>query len=304
MAKVLITGGSGLIGGKLTKKLQADGHQVVHFSRKPDPSEVPPGVEVYQWDIGAQTADWRALDGTTHIVHLAGAGIADQRWTEKYRKILRDSRIESAKLLLTGLRDHNDHQIEGFISASAIGYYGDAAQVLLTEESPPQPEAFMSKLCVDWEAASRPIEAMGIRRVVIRIGVVLAKDGGALDKMTPTARLGLGTYFGDGNQIFSWIHADDLVRLFARAVTDDAMTGVYNAAAPNPVSNYEFAKALNHALNRPFIPVPAPAFALKTIMGDMSAVVLWSANVSSQKAQQAGFDFQFERVDEALNDLF
>lgn len=295
---VLITGGSGLVGQQLTKLLQAEGYQVMHLSRRPASG----AITTYQWDVKAGTLDERALETADHIIHLAGAGIADKRWTKRRRQEIMDSRV-AATALLTNQLALGNHQVQSFISASAIGYYGDRGAEVLTEESTPGRDGFLEDVCVAWEQAADAVAALGIRTVKIRIGLVLAMEGGALPKVLLPMRFGLAPYFGNGQQYYSWIHIHDLVRLFHFMLTRSSLSGVYNAVAPTPMTNKAFTRVIATAYGRPTLLLPAPRFALRTAMGEMADVVLYSARVSAQKTLKAGFSFGFPALPETIHDL-
>lgn len=298
-ATVLITGGSGLIGQHLTQLLQHHGYKVIHLSRSAHSGD----VTTYQWDIEQGQIDERAIQQADHIIHLAGAGIADKRWTKARKQVILDSRVQSTSLLAKALRSV-DHQVKSFISASAIGYYGDRNAEWLTEESEPGKDGFLEEVCIEWEKAADEVAAEGLRTVKIRIGVVLAREGGALPKMVQPMRFGLATYFGDGQQYYSWIHVEDLARLFLFAVEQENMQGVYNAVAPNPLTNKAFTKAVRSGLQQTALLLPAPSFALRMALGQLSDAVLYSARVSADKVQKAGFSYKWTSVAEAVRDLY
>ncbi len=296
----MITGGSGLLGTALTERLLSKGYGVFHLSRKP--KNRSDGVKVFQWDLKKKWVDEKAFDGVEAIIHLAGAGVADKRWTKARKKMIIDSRVDSAHLLETFLKE-NQHNIQTFISASGIGYYGDRGTTILTENDAPAQD-FLAETCIKWEAASEGIEAMDIRRVIFRIGIVLTQEGGALPKMAMPVKMGLGNALGDGKQVYAWIHLDDLSRLLVQAIENQSFQGIYNAVAPNPLNNKDFTKTLCKVLKRPFIPIPAPKFALKMALGELSAILLFSTHASAEKVINAGFTFQFEELEEALKDIY
>lgn len=296
---VLISGGTGLVGKKLCLQLAEKGYDLRVLSRS---KRDLPYAETFQWDVAAETMDEAALDGVSHVIHLAGAGIADKPWTAKRKKEIVNSRTKSAQLLLKSIERKKERPLS-FISASAVGYYGDSKDKLFVEDDYAS-SCFLGKTCELWESSSRNSESLGLRRVILRIGIVLDKDGGALVKMAAPAKFGIGAYFGDGKQWYSWIHIDDLVNMFTTAVENPRMQGVYNAVAPNPVSNKDLMRELASALNRPFIPAPAPAFVLRTVMGEMSNILLYSTKVSAEKIVESGFEFQYPEIGEALNHIY
>lgn len=297
--RVLITGGSGLVGTKLTAMLLEQGHQVSHLSRNPRKKE---GVEVYKWDVGKQEIAKKAIETADAIVHLAGAGVADKRWTAARKKEIMDSRVDSGKLLVRSLKQ-TEHSVKTFVSASGMAYYGDSTEKVFSEKDP-LGEGFLAKVSERWEAASEPIEWLGIRRVVLRISIVLDKDGGALPKMAQPIKLGAGNYLGDGKQIYSWIHMNDMCRMIVYTLENDSVKGTFNAAAPEHLSNKEFTKELAKALNRPFIPVPVPKMALKILLGQMAETVLGSTAISPNRIIEEGFTFDFPKLRGALEEIY
>ncbi len=296
--RVLISGGTGLLGQSVQRLLLRKGYELAILSRSKPSIE---GVSAFQWDVDAGSIDKEALHGVDHVVHLAGASIADRPWSEARKKVIVDSRVKSAALLLQAIKAQEEKP-RSFISASAIGYYGHDEEKLFTEEDVPS-DCFLGETCRLWEAASDEIEALGIRRVITRISIILAKEGGALPKMVLPARFGLGSYFGSGKQWYSWIHLKDMAAMIVAAIENEEMRGVYNAASPDVRPNKVLQKAIAKALGRPFIPLPAPAFVLKTAMGEMSSILLNSTKVSASKVIDSGFEFQFPQLEDALADI-
>lgn len=296
---VLITGGSGLVGQHLTNLLLGAGYRVTHLSRSANGGQVP----VYQWDVEAGTIDEKAISEADHIIHLAGAGIADKRWTSSRKKVIMDSRVQSTALLARYLQQV-DRNVQSFISASAIGYYGDRGSEVLTEQSKPGSGGFLEEVCVAWEEATKEIDALGIRTASIRIGLVLAKEGGALPKVVLPMQFGLAPYFGDGEQFYSWIHITDLVRLFQHVLENPTLSNVYNGVVPEAVTNKAFTHQVKKALGKFALLLPAPAFALRLAMGQMADVVLYSAKVYPEATLQAGFTFQYTTLQSAIADLY
>ena len=244
----------------------------------------------------------KAFQKTDTIIHLAGTGIADGRWTEKRKKEIIDSRVKSADLIFETLKA-NAHHVKTFISASAIGIYGDCKDEWIDETYPAAPD-FLGETCKVWEAAANKFSTLGIRVVIFRIGIILAKDEGALPQMARPVKLFAGSPLGSGKQFMSWIHVTDLCRVFLKAVEEERMTGVYNAVAPNPVTHREFIKSLTKVLHRLFIPIPVPAFILRLILGEKAKIVLDGQRVSSKKIRDTGFRFQFEKAEDALKNIF
>ena len=297
---VLITGGSGLVGSRLTELLLAQNYSVSHLSRSPGNPSSP--VTTYQWDIKKQSIDPQALAEADYVIHLAGAGVADQRWTDERKQAILSSRTESTKLLHDAIAQEPS-TIKAFVSASAIGIYGaDTGEKLLTEESPAASD-FLANVVAHWEAAVDAVEALGIRTVKYRIGIVLSPDGGALPPIARTVRWGVGAPLGSGEQYLSWIHIDDLCRLFIYALENEQVAGVYNAVGPQPVTNQQLTQAVARALHRPLWMPNVPGFALKLALGELATAVLGGNRVSCQKIEDAGFGHKFDKVEVALADL-
>lgn len=294
MGKVLISGGSGLLGSRITDLLLEKGREVVHLSTRKTYSRS--GVEVFQWNPKRQQIDEGAFHGVSSVVHLAGAGIADERWTDSRKKEIINSRVESSQLLINYINE-GAHQINQFIGASAIGYYGNQ-QGLLREEDKSGSD-FLAHVCQLWED-SYTITHEKVKKAVFRIGIVLAREGGALPEMTKTLPFFVGV-LGSGKQIYSWIHLDDLARMFVHAIEQKEFSGTYNAVAPNPTSQLQLAKEIAELKNA--ITIPAPEFGLKIVLGEMSSVLFLSQNCSSEKIEQAGFVFEYKNSKSALKDL-
>ena len=307
---VLITGGSGLVGTRLTEILLERGFTVSHLTRK---VEVAGGdtnhgvggkpVKTYLWDINKGIIDEQALLEADYLVHLAGAGIADENWSEERKKEIIESRTKSIDLIVSKLKVL-PHRIISFASASGIGYYGaETGNEHISEQHTPGND-FVADCCIQWEAAADKIQALGIRTVKLRTGIVLSDKGGALPKLTQPVRLGVGAALGTGKQWQSWIHLDDLCELFIKSLTDQQMTGAYNAVAPNPVTNHDLTKISAHVLNRPFWMPNVPAFALKLVFGEMASIVLGGNYVLNQRIKlETDFEYKFVEVRAALEDL-
>jgi hypothetical protein len=300
MTTITITGGTGMIGAALTKKLAAKGHNIIILSRK---AKAPSGRILYkEWDVEKGTIDSTAVTEADYIVHLAGANVADGRWTEKRKKEIVDSRVKSGNLLVKTL--HNQpNKVKAVISASAQGWYGADPHIPNPKpfvETDGADNDFLGRTCQLWEEAISPVAAMGKRLVIFRIGIVLSKEGGAFAEFKKPLTFGAATILGKGNQVVSWIHLDDLVRLFTTAIEDNTWQGVYNAVAPYPVSNKELILEIARQRGKFSIPFHVPAFALKLALGEMSIEVLKSTTVSSQKAEEAGFQFLYPTIDKAV----
>ena len=265
-------------------------------------------VEYATWDLSSQTIDVQAIQKADYIVHLAGAGVVDKRWTDTYKKEIKDSRTQSSALLVATLQN-NTNKVKAVISASAIGWYG--ADVLsvgkqkgFLETDKPATD-FLGETCRLWEESIEPVQQLGIRLVKLRTGIVLSNDGGALTEFTKPVKMGIAAILGNGKQMVSWIHIDDLCRMFTAAIENDLMNGSYNAVAPEPVSNkvltMELAKQMK---GRFFIPAYVPAFVLKLMLGESSIEVLKSTTVSCEKIRQTGFTFLYPDMKHALQQLF
>lgn len=297
MKKILITGGTGLIGMHLSYMLKKKGYQVVHLSRSARKEAVFPA---FRWNIDQGYIDPEAFEGVEAVVHLAGAGIADKRWSESRKKIIMDSRVKSTQLLYKFIAEL-DVRPEVFVSSSAIGFYGSQQAHQLTTESG-QGEDFLSKVCQAWESAAQPIKDLGVRTPIIRIGVVFSTRGGALEQLLKSYSFGIGAYFGAGEQYYSWIHIDDLCNWFVKAIEDASMQDIYNGTAPLPATNKEVAAAIASAKKQKVLLLPVPAFVAKLMMGEMSSVVLNSTRVV-QKQSDSTIDYQFSDLTQAIQDL-
>lgn len=295
---VLIAGGSGLVGERLAQILLQNGYRVMLLSRK---KYTNGNIPVYEWDVEKQTIDDNAILRADHIINLAGEGIAAGRWTPERKKRIIDSRTQSAKFLLDTCQKLNTFP-KTYISAAAIGYYGNRDAEILDEESTPG-NGFLAESCMAWEAAAQRWAETPARTVICRIGIVLSTQGGALAETIKPLRFGLATYFGNGKQYYSWIHIDDLCGVFLRAIEDEEIVGTFNAVAPNPVSNKEFTKKLAKAFARPSLLLPVPTFVLRIMLGETADVVLSGSIVSSAKIEQAGFVFQYPDLFPALKDI-
>ncbi len=296
---VLVTGGTGLVGTRLTSLLIEKGYQVRYLSR--NPSKVSE-VESFSWDIDRQTIDEKALDGVDYIIHLAGAGVADKKWTIQRKKEILQSRTKSTEVLRSALAN-KDHQVKAFISASAVGYYGWDTGGVWKKEDSRFGDDFLATVTKSWEAEVDQVEKLGIRVAMLRIGIVLSDKGGALKELTKPIKWGAGAALGKGDQYMSWIHLDDLCKMFIHALENDTIQGIYNAVAPNPVTNKELSKLSAKVLGKPFFLPNVPGFVLKLALGEMASMVLGGNRVSSEKIQNDGFMFTYPEVEPALNDL-
>jgi uncharacterized protein (TIGR01777 family) len=295
---ILLTGGTGLIGRLLTKELLEKGYTVSHLSRQ---AANTVGAKTFFWDIKKKQIDEHCLDGVDTIIHLAGAGIADKRWSNARKKEIIESRTKSIQLIYDLMR-RQKNQVKSIISASAIGYYSDRGDELLTEDSPPNTD-FMAQCCLDWEAAVDEGAALVTRITKFRTGVLLDKSG-ALGQMAIPVKLYVGSPLGSGNQWIPWIHLQDAVDMYVFAIENEKLEGVYNMVAPNPVTNKQLTNALAKVLHKPHWAPNVPAFLLKLLLGEMSTIVLGSTKVSCKKIEDAGYQFKFENVPAALKAIY
>ena len=300
--KVLVTGATGFIGKELIKKLNANGHEILILTRNSDSAKfhVPVHCEILTWDPEKHSLSPSVLKGVDAVINLAGEGIADGRWTPERKRALIQSRTLSARRLIDAISYMNSKP-KVFLSASAIGFYGDQGDQLLNEESA-KGSGFLSQVCQNWENEILKAKDFGIRTVALRIGMVLGHDGGALEKMLPPFQLGVGGKLGSGTQWMSWIHIHDLVEMMAFSIENPSADGIYNAVSPNPVSNREFTKILGQELKRPTL-FPVPKFILKIVLGELSELLLSSQRVVSKKISDRGFKFKYPQVQEALKEV-
>jgi uncharacterized protein (TIGR01777 family) len=295
---VVVAGGTGLVGRRLVKALVEEGVQVTVLSRAPERAELHPGATARAWSDLDQV-----LEGADAVINLCGEGIADRRWNPARKKALLTSRLEPTNRLVAALGAEGAPKV--LVNASAVGIYGglDGRPV---DEAQPAGQGFLPRLCTQWEAAADAALAQGVRVVKLRIGIVLAGEGGALPKMALPVRLFQGTKLGHGQQGFSWIHIDDLVALFIEAARNPAYTGAVNGTAPRPMTNETFTRTLARRLRRPLLPVPAwlTRTAVKLLVGEMAeALLLQGAFVYPRQAERLGFVFRFEDAQTALQDL-
>ncbi|HTD40133.1 MAG TPA: TIGR01777 family oxidoreductase [Mucilaginibacter sp.] len=296
---ILITGGTGGIGKLITGELLSRGYEVRHLSRNPGDN---PKIKTYLWDIIKGEIDENCLEGVDTILHLAGASIAEGRWTDKRQKEIIDSRTKSIGLIYQLIKN-KPNQVNTIISASAIGYYSDRGDEILTEGSLPNND-FMAQCCIAWENAVDEGKALGLRILKFRTGVVLDKNEGALPQMAKPIRLGFGAPLGSGKQWIPWIHWQDVVDIYLFGIENINLSGVYNMVAPNPVTNKQFTKALAKQLYRPVWPVKVPSFVFKLLLGEMSTIVLSSTRVLAQKIEKDGFVFKYPELTAALKDIY
>ena len=297
--KILLAGATGLVGEQLISQLLADGHQVSILARKPVQIA---NVKVFQWDVYQQTIDSDAFTGIDTVINLTGEGIADKPWTAARKQQIIESRVKSAELIFNTIKKTNA-AVKSYISASAVGFYGDRGDEILDEESS-LGTGFLADCCIAWENAADLGIALGIRVVKIRIGIVLSEKGGALPTMEKPVKYFAGAALGDGKQWMPWIHINDLVGIFVKATNDTNMFDAYNAAAPSPVTNKTFTEILGKVLHRPIWPINVPKFVLKSLLGEMSILPLLSNNTSAQKILDTGFQFKYLTLAQALQAIY
>jgi uncharacterized protein len=305
MTTILITGGTGLVGKQLTQYLLAKGYKVIILTRAmPKQKDTRASLSFALWDVKNQSIDAAAVQSADYIIHLAGAGVVDKKWTDAYKKEIKDSRTESSSLLVNTLKAHSN-SVKAIISSSAIGWYGEDVKpgFAFTEEDPAD-AGFLGQTCLLWEQSIEPAESMGIRVCKLRTGIVLSNEGGALVEFKKPVRLGVAGILGSGKQRVSWIHIDDLCRMFLFAIEKEGLRGSYNAVAPDPVSNKELTVKLAKLMKGSFyLPLHVPGFVLKLMMGSRSMEVIKSTTVSCTKIKNEGFIFLYPSIDAALNEL-
>ena len=291
-SRIAVTGASGLIGSALVRSLTADGHEVVRLVRR-----AARGADEVCWDPEGQYVDAAGLDGCDAVVNLAGAGVGDHRWTDAYKKQVRDSRVLGTSALAEAVAAL-DRPPRVWVNGSAIGFYGETGDRAVDESAPPG-DGFLPSLCVEWEEATAPVQEAGVRTVFARTGLVVAREGGAWAKLFPLYKAGLGGRFGNGRQYWSFVALHDEVAAIRHLIDTDGLSGPFNLTAPNPLTNREISAAMGRVLRRPSLfTVPAPA--LKLVLGEMSGDVLGSQRVLPKRLLESGFTFAFPEIEGAI----
>ncbi len=296
---ILLTGGTGFIGSKLTRLLLYKGYTVSHLSRKPGNDA---RVKTYLWNVSKEQIDERCIDGVAIIVHLAGADIGGKRWTKQRKKEIIASRTKSIALIYELLKKKK-HNVNSVISASATGYYGDCGDEFATEESV-HGNDFLSNCCEQWEQMVDEGRLLGLRVLKFRTGVILAANGGALKKIALPIKYSMGSPLGSGKQWIPWIHEQDAINMYLFGIENENLNGVYNMVAPNAVTNEKLTYAIAKQLQRPLWLPNVPVFILKLLLGEMSDIVLTSTKASAKKIQQVGFTFKYTEIDGALKEIY
>jgi len=298
--KYIITGGTGLIGSALSRALLSENHTVMALSRSPEIAHVLEGVTVLPWDGRSGEGWWEQAEGADGIINLAGQSIGAALWSQAQKQRILRSRQDAGAAVVDAVR--RVKQKPGVVvQISGVGYYGVSGDQMITEKNPAGQD-YLAKVAIEWENATQPVEEMGVRRVVLRSGVVLERHSGVLPRMMLPFRLFIGGPLGTGRQWVSWIHLDDQVRGLLFALNNQAARGVYNLTSPEPVTNADFGKALGRVMHRPYW-IPAPGFALKLALGEMSTLVLDGQRVMPQRILAERFEFQFPQLTGALSDL-
>ena len=298
METVVIAGGTGMIGRRISKLLTKEGFRPIALTRNKEKAKT---LGFAYWDPQSNEIDDEIRE-TDHIINLAGSGIADKRWSASRKKEIIESRTLSTMFLIDSLKKHRI-TLKSYTNASAVGYYGNRGDELLYETSE-EGSDFLAHVCRKWEAAAESAKQLTERFSIMRIGVVLSKEGGALSKMDATIPYGISSILGSGKQYMPWIHIEDLAHMFLDVIRNPEITGVYNAVSPYPVHQKKFAQTLNSVLNAKALLIPAPKLLIKTVLGEMSSVVLNSNNASAQKIVDTGFEFQYPHLESALKEIY
>ena len=299
MATVLITGGTGFIGKHLSELLQKKGYTVTFLSRNKN-TLIP---NTYYWNISASHIDSEAIKTADYIIHLAGTNISSKKWSKKQKELIYKSRIETTNLLFEKIKQYRPN-LKAFIAASAVGFYGTVTSEKIYTEEDTCGNDFLSKVCAAWEKASLQFNTLTIRTVILRTGVVFAKNEGAFKKITQPIKSGIGAVLGNGNQYIPWIHINDLCEMYITAIENTQLNGIYNAVAPKSITNKELTYKIAASLNKKIWLPKIPTFVLQLIFGEMASILLKGSRVSSKKIESAGFQFKFKNITAVLNTFF
>ena len=302
MKKIIITGATGSIGRRLVEKLVARGDEVIIFTRNIEKAkrEMPGAVKYVKWDY-QKPEEWKErINGVDVVIHLAGANLSSKRWNEEFKKLAYDSRVVSTRNLVEAISSV-EKKPKAFICASAVGYYGNKYDEVLNEESTPGDD-YMASLCKDWEAEAAKVEQYGVRRISVRTGLVLSKDEGVLKQLYLPFKFFVGGPLGNGRQWFPWIHIDDIVGIYLQAIDNADLNDAINAASPGIVRMKEFARTFGKVLHRPSL-LNIPKFAMKIVAGEVAEYAVMSQRISVDKLLNAGYKFNFEKLEEALRDI-
>ena len=297
MDTILITGGTGLIGGALQKKLLSKGYKVIVLSRNKSSNS-----SQFYWNVEDGIIDPIAIKQADYIIHLAGAGIADKRWTKNRKKVLVGSRVKSTKLLLQKVKEYNPN-LKGFIAASGIGFYGGITSDKTFSENDTSGTDFLATICKLWENESLKFKKENIRTIVLRTGIVFSKKGGAFEKIANPIKKGFGAILGKGNQYMPWIHMDDLCELYIQAIENDNYSEIYNAVASEHITNKDLTNKIAFALHKKVWLPPIPSIILKLIFGKMAVILLEGSKISNSKIEKIGFQFEYNSIDKAIENL-
>jgi hypothetical protein len=307
MPVILITGGTGVIGKNLTRHLISKGYEVIIMSRGTTRVSQSPGISYAKWNVEEGKIDSNAIAKADYIIHLAGANVMAKRWTKKYKQVIVESRTNSSELLVKALQEIPNN-VKVVISASAVGWYGGDAKPFIYTHGFTEPDAaakdFLGETCRLWEQSITPVSQLNKRLVIFRTGIVLSNDGGALVEFKKPLRFGIAPIFGNGKQAISWIHMDDLCRMYSYAIENSSLQGIYNAVSPQPVTNKNFMVRLGQLERKQFyIPVYIPELILKLLLGEKSTEILKGKTVSCEKIKEAGFTFLYPTINAALKQL-
>jgi hypothetical protein len=300
--KVLITGATGLVGSQLAEVFMNQGHVVHYLTSRSSAIKIESNYKGFLWDVRNMEIDAACIDGVDTIIHLAGETVF-QRWTSDAKKRIMDSRINSTQLLLNLVQENKNHEVEQVITASAIGIYPDEQEgaALKENEIPPTADNYLAEVCIAWENIGTKFKELGVKHAVVRIGIVLAAKGGALEQMAKPVKLYAGAGFGNGKMWQSWVAIEDLTGIFYY-ISEHRLEGVYNGVAPNPVRNRPMIEAIGEVLNKPVFLPNVPEFVMKLMLGEMASIVLSSQHASSHKIEEAGYKFKYAELKSALKE--